>query len=178
MKKIILTGLFLCSFVAFTSIAGAHGGGPADANAMSNEKNADLIAAAKIGDVNKIKNLIESGADLNAKNKKKETALYIALENNHLEAATLLIEKGADRNAKNKDGLTPLMASALKNQAKAVRLLLERGANPNAENKKGKKILDLIKYDYPEKPSLRFLVSSEQSLYAKRFQKKNINKEK
>lgn len=83
--------------------------------------------AAKIGDFDIVKLLIEKGADVNIQDKNGQTALTLALskgigiiqkrfiENeDYLEIARLLIEKGADINAKNKDGFTAAQLTRLK----------------------------------------------------------------
>ena len=67
-----------------------------------------LHEAAKKGDVEAVKTLLESGADVQAKEKKKGwTALHWAAYKGHGAVVTALLEYGADVNAKKKDGRTP-----------------------------------------------------------------------
>jgi len=76
---LILT--FVC-FVFFSSHASAQ----------------PLIEAARKGDIDTIKGLLDNGADVNEKNNYEATALMFAAVNGHIDAVRLFIEKGADVN--------------------------------------------------------------------------------
>lgn len=96
-----------------------------------------LVKAAKNGDVEELKDLIEKGADVNAKNTKGETALIAAAERGHLNIVDILFEKDADINAKNNKGWTALWMVASRGHSFIVRALLERGADVNAKENTG-----------------------------------------
>jgi len=55
----------------------------------------ELLNACKDGDLEKVKQLLESRADVNARNKDGKTALRIALEEGHKEIVKLLKSYGA-----------------------------------------------------------------------------------
>lgn len=82
------------------------------ASADVSDKNAQLIQAAKDGNLPATQTLLVDGADINAKNKDGETPLMWAEYKNHTEIIKLLIRKGADINAINNDGDTALIIAA------------------------------------------------------------------
>lgn len=68
-----------------------------------------FLAAARVGDVLVMKELIKAGIDVNAFDQNKQTALHYAAINFRLEAIQLLIAKGANCNITDlKGGFTPL----------------------------------------------------------------------
>ena len=82
--------------------------------------------AALMGDLNRVKLLVEKGADFNTKNKRGETVLFYAVQSGNLELVKFLVEKGADVNAKDEDGKT-VLDYASRNQ-ELVDWLKEHGA--------------------------------------------------
>lgn len=68
-----------------------------------------FLAAARVGDVLVMKELIKTGIDINAFDLNKQTALHYAAINFRLEAIQLLVAKGANCNITDlKGGFTPL----------------------------------------------------------------------
>lgn len=68
-----------------------------------------FLAAARVGDVLVMKELIKAGIDIDAFDQNKQTALHYAAINFRLEAIQLLITKGANCNITDlKGGFTPL----------------------------------------------------------------------
>ena len=68
-----------------------------------------FLAAARVGDVLVMKELIKAGIDINAFDQNKQTALHYAAINFRLEAIQLLVSKGANCNITDlKGGFTPL----------------------------------------------------------------------
>ena len=65
--------------------------------------------AARNGDTEIVRLLIDHGADVNAANDRGHTVLYCAGGHGHLDALQLLLEKGADRDAKFTDDGKTLM---------------------------------------------------------------------
>ena len=66
----------------------------ASATHVASDKNQQLIDAARIGDLENARALIEAGADVNAMDEHHWTALMYAAEYNHAESVRLLIEAG------------------------------------------------------------------------------------
>ncbi len=55
----------------------------------------DLLAAAAVGDITRVKELIEAGADITAKNEYDETSLMLAAYHSRNDVAQLLKDAGA-----------------------------------------------------------------------------------
>ena len=113
---------------------------------------APLHLAARQGQIEAAKALLEAGADVNQRTiGDKATPMLVATINGHFDLAKVLLEKGADPNAAQHNGVTPLYAAlncqwaakALYPQPRAfeqqrssyldlMNALLEKGADPNA----------------------------------------------
>ncbi len=88
--------------------------------------------AAKQGNREAVRSLVNDRADVNASEPDGTTALHWAVHKHDLEMTDLLLRAGANVNAANDYGVTPLsVACSSGNGGIAVRLL-EGGANPNA----------------------------------------------
>jgi ankyrin repeat protein len=113
---------------------------------------APMHLAARQGEVESVKALLDAGADVNQRGAGDPvTPLLIATMNGHFDLAKMLLDKGADPNLAQSNGVTPLYAAlncqwsdkALYPQPRAfeqqkasyldlMQALLEKGANPNA----------------------------------------------
>jgi ankyrin repeat protein len=106
-----------------------------------------LVLAAREGELESARALVNAGADVNQTTEYGWTPLLTAVNNRNYALAKLLIERGADVNLANKGGWTPLyLATDNRNieggdypvpkpdldHLEIIRLLLDRGANPNA----------------------------------------------
>ena len=91
-----------------------------------------LIEAAKGGNWEAVRTLLEQGADVTATAPDGATALHWASYWDDVDTAELLIRASADVNAANDLGATPLWIASLNGSASMVRRLLEAGADPNA----------------------------------------------
>src|SRR5262245_35517794 len=91
-----------------------------------------LSDAAKNGDKETLRSLIQKGANVNATEGDGTTALHWASYRDDLEAVDLLIRAGAKVNAANDLGATPLWTACQNGSVGVVRRLLEGGADPNA----------------------------------------------
>jgi hypothetical protein len=99
--------------------------------------NSDLLTAAKQGDTNQVKDLLDRGADVNAKHKGGQTALMYAVIKGHTDTIKILLDKGADVNAKDMYGDTALMEATFKGHTGTIKILLDRGADVNAKDEDG-----------------------------------------
>jgi ankyrin repeat protein len=91
-----------------------------------------LVDAARSGNRDALRALIQKGADINAAEADGTTALHWASYRDDGESADLLLRSGARVNAANDLGATPLWTASLNGSEPMVRRLLAAGANPNA----------------------------------------------
>jgi ankyrin repeat protein len=106
-----------------------------------------LMFAAREGDLESARALLDAGADVNQTTEYGWTPLLTAINNRNYELARLLVERRADVNLANRGSWTPLyLATDNRNieggdypvpkpdldHLEIITLLLERGANPNA----------------------------------------------
>jgi ankyrin repeat protein len=104
------------------------------ARAAEPDKNAQLIDAAKAGDLGAVQKLLAEGADINAKQTTTGvTALWIAAWQGHTEVVKFLLGKNVDVNTKATDGTTALWMASEHGHVEVVKLLLEKGADVNAK---------------------------------------------
>ena len=96
-----------------------------------------LPLAAYMGDLGRMKALVEQGADINAKDEFGWTPLYWAASTGQAEAAEFLVAKGADVQAKTKDEATPLHQAASAGEVRLVELLISKGVGVNVKDKRG-----------------------------------------
>ena len=90
----------------------------------------ELYDAAKEGNLERVKLLVEQGMDKNQVGGLfRQTCLSIASQNNHLPLVQYLVEQGANMEKVDKHGWTPLMSSTCDDCFDVVRYLLEQGAN-------------------------------------------------
>ena len=112
---------------------------------------AELLTAAKEGEVKTIKRLLASGVKVDAKGEHNVTPLFVAALFGRADAAGLLIEKGADvKAAKGADGSTALHTAAFFCHAETVKLLLAKGADVNAVNQRSETPLDTVSASWSE----------------------------
>ncbi len=90
-----------------------------------------LAEAAREGDRDAVRSLLEQHADVNTPQANGATALSWAAHRDDLEMAELLIEAGADVNAANGYGVTPLLLACTNGSPAMIRRLLKAGADPN-----------------------------------------------
>ena len=91
-----------------------------------------LVEAAKNGDKDGLRALVQRGTNVNAAEGDGTTALHWASYRDDVESADLLIHAGAKVNAANDLGVTPLWTASQNGSEAMVRRLLAAGANPNA----------------------------------------------
>ncbi len=119
------------------------GGGKYEINQRGVTGDLPLVRAARNGNLEIVKLLVEHGATIDiGKERGERTALIEAAGQGHVDVVKFLLEKGADVNARG-NGLTPLLlASAWGNlpagppgdKTKTIYVLLENGADVNVQD--------------------------------------------
>ena len=98
----------------------------------------DLHKAAREGDADRVRELLDAGADVNVRNADKQrlqyTPLHWAAYYGHLEIAEILISRGADLDAEDPDYSTPLYLAAEEGHPKVVEFLISKGAEVNVKS--------------------------------------------
>jgi ankyrin repeat protein len=124
---------------------------------------AALMEAARTGNTEAVRALIDGGVDVNAKTEKGTAALMFAASKGHAETVTALIDGGADVNAKTPKGTSALMIAAHSGHIEIVEILVGAGADVNAENEIGKTAMtiaaskdhaDIVEFLKPEPATL------------------------
>ncbi|TDQ27414.1 ankyrin repeat protein [Phyllobacterium brassicacearum] len=93
-----------------------------------------LHDAAKNGDVERVKQLLDQGANVAEPDSSGEPALLVASLAGHTSVVAVLLERGTDIEIRNKGGLTALHAAAYGGSLEIVKLLVENGAAVNDTN--------------------------------------------
>lgn len=102
---------------------------------MSANVHRQIFKAARTGDVETVKNLLDLGADIQAVDgDTKHTLLHRAAKSGKVEVVKLLLDRGAPVDALDHFEDTPLITAAGAGRLAVVKLLLNAGANPNAAN--------------------------------------------
>ena len=104
-----------------------------------------LYWAARTGNIEIVRLLVENGSDINLKDNDGWAALHTTAYNGREAAAEYLIKKGAELDIRNNDGETPLYWAARRGNTRLVKLLVKNGANINARTKSGKTPLSVAK---------------------------------
>jgi hypothetical protein len=104
--------------------------------------NAPLAVAARYGQLEIVRLLVERGAYLEHQDKYGRTPLMYAVYGGHLETVRLLVDQGANLNHQGKDGTTPLHIAAWFGRLEIMRLLVDHGANIEHQNHGGRTPLD------------------------------------
>ena len=100
--------------------------------------------AAALGNIEVVKQFLDSGTDVNAKDETGGSPLDEAAGWGRNDIVELLITKGADVNAKfDDDGSTPLHLSAWRGHFETAELLIAAGSEVNAKMEDGDTPLDL-----------------------------------
>src|SRR5216684_524171 len=94
-------------------------------------RDVSLVNAAKQGNTQAVRALLQKSADVNAAAPDGNTALLWAVQNDDRDMVDLLLRAGADAKAANRYGGSPLSLAAVNGNAAVIDLLLEAGADPN-----------------------------------------------
>jgi uncharacterized protein len=85
--------------------------------------------AARYGDIERLRALLDTGSDVNTRDRYHQTGLMLAAQGGHAAVVRLLVERGADLNVAAKFGLTALMLAVIGGHTEVVRLLVDAGAD-------------------------------------------------
>jgi ankyrin repeat protein len=113
------------------------------------QMNAEVIDAIELGDIARLKRLIQAGASVNAKTRSGITALSLATIRGETGIAGYLIERGATLDARDKSGdqMSPgngvIHWAAIYGRIEILEMLLERGFVPDTRDKNGTTLLML-----------------------------------
>jgi hypothetical protein len=107
-------------------------------NRLKENPSAELLLAARNGNVVGVIASLNQGADVNLQSESNGyTPLTWASSRGHTEVVRLLLEAGADVNVAANDGQTALMRAADYGHAETLRLLIDSGADVNAKSNNG-----------------------------------------
>lgn len=111
----------------------------------------DLFEAAALGDVPRLRELLDGGADPNEFAPDGFTPLTLAAFFKHPETARLLLERGADVHQRARHEQIKVLpihsAAANGGSVELVRMLLDAGADVNAEQPGGFRAIDAARQD-------------------------------
>jgi uncharacterized protein len=126
--------LFTIAVLVLLTLMGAGCAG--DERGSSADADGELIVAARAGDVDRVRSLLERDADVDARDASGATALVAAAYGNHLDVARTLIEAGADVNVKDdSQQSTYLIAtSEVGDDPRLLELTLANGADVDAKD--------------------------------------------
>ena len=99
--------------------------------------------AAREGNIEKLRTLLEAGAEIESRNEKGETPLHCAVSAGHTHIFYLLTGNDADLNARDHAGRTPLHVAVWKNHIGWVERLTRNYADLTIRDEEGKTPLDI-----------------------------------
>ena len=100
--------------------------------ATAADTNADLLSAARAGDLAAVKTAIESGAVLETKTPYGQTPLYLAAMNGHEEVVRFLLDKGAHTDVSDTFYKAPMLGFVIQRKHWGVaKMLVAKPANPD-----------------------------------------------
>jgi ankyrin repeat protein len=103
-----------------------------------------LNIAVRAERLDRVKQLVTTGADVNAKDRVGSAPLHVAALSGNVGIATFLLSHGADVNALQiETGSTPLDYAVLKGASAIVKLLLDAGARLDIRDHSGKTVLQV-----------------------------------
>lgn len=96
---------------------------------------AQLMGAARRGDLAAVRRLLAAGEDADAKHERGSRPLHAAVMEGHEDVAEFLMANGAKVNSRDKDGRTPLHLAVLADRPEVAKLLLAHGADVDAKDR-------------------------------------------
>jgi ankyrin repeat protein len=105
-----------------------------------------LHYAARDGDMERVRDLLDAGADIDVRTALGSTPLMLAANEGYREVVEFLLSRGADIAARNSGGETALMTAAYGGHTQVVKFLLGRGLAADAVNKAGETALHMAAF--------------------------------
>jgi len=96
-----------------------------------------LYEAANVGDVDKVRQLIDQDIDVNRKMRLGDTALFRAARHGSIEIVLMLLGVGAKPNLQSRTGWAPLHTASSQGHTEIVKTLLAAGAHVDIRNNTG-----------------------------------------
>lgn len=124
--------------------------GAASVNHRTRGRNANtaLLHAAKFGNIEVIKELVNYDADINFRSPDGSTALMRASYYNHVEIVRYLLNHGAVVDEKNGRGETALYTAAFRGHLNVVKILIDYGADVDEPDIDGDTPLNVACYEF------------------------------
>lgn len=126
---------------ARAAVAAAPAAGTASEPEPERYQRSPLYLAARAGDVELVRRLLQEGASLDERNRAGLTPLHAAAAAGHTEVTRLLLANCADRDARDYAQRTPLHLAIAAGSGEIVELLLRDGADPIARRPGGSSVL-------------------------------------
>lgn len=105
--------------------------------ACSGERYTELMSAARDGNNDAVKRVLDMGVEINQRTSRGKTALMLAASNGHTDTVKLLLDRGADLTVADDYGTTALIVSATSGKTDTTALLAKSGANPLLKDTSG-----------------------------------------
>src|SRR5690606_30897093 len=137
MRERVLLGASVASRVRRLLAAGAVAALSASLGLNAAASENTIAAAARSADLERVRELIVSGADVNVPETDGSTPLLWAAYHSHPEMVTALIQAGADPDAANNFGITPLLQASRYGDAAVIEALLDGGASLDINHPEG-----------------------------------------
>lgn len=103
----------------------------------SGERYTALMSAARNGDTEAVRKMLDLGTEVNQKTTKGKTALMLAAAGGFTETVKQLVDRGADVNARDSYDTTALIAAATAGHSDTAVTLLKYGADPTFKDTSG-----------------------------------------
>jgi uncharacterized protein len=105
--------------------------------ACSGERFTALMNAARNGDTEAVRKMLDLGAEVDQKTSKGKTALMLAAAGGYTDTVKILVDRGADVRARDNYETTALIAAATAGHAETAVTLLQYGADPTFKDTSG-----------------------------------------
>ena len=101
------------------------------------DHNAELLDAASVGNVDRVRAALQHGADIEARDDHERTALLLAATHDHVDVARVLIASGADPDALDDRHDTPWLVTGVTGSVAMLEVLLPAGPDLTIRNRFG-----------------------------------------